>query len=415
MTLPFEFFNFAGGLRMVYAPSSSQVAHLAVYINAGSRDETEKEHGIAHFIEHTAFKGTTKRKAYHILSRLDDVGGDMNAFTTKEHTCIHASFISEHTNRAIELFSDIILNAVFPEKELEKEKSVVLDEISAYKDSPSESIFDDYEELIYAGHPIGRNILGTPESLEDFNRKTIIRFIHRNYTASEMVIAYIGNIPSKTVVRSVERHFQGMTDRKLHRIRKSFTGYKASNLALEKDTHQTHISTGTIAWPMGHPRKLSLQLLNNILGGPASNSRLFMALRERNGCAYHVESNYQPYSDTGYISVYMGINPSGYERAMEIMWKELNRLKNEPLGQLQLHRARHQVAGQIALSHESKLNEMLWMGRRYLYHQYPETIEQTLAAIEKISAADLLEVANEIFVPEAFSTLTYLGRPVEDD
>ncbi len=415
MTDSFRFFELPNGIRAVSLPSGSGVAHLAVYVNAGSRDESAAEHGIAHLIEHTAFKGTRNRKAYHILSRLDDVGGDLNAFTTKEHTCLHASFLEEHTERAMELFSDILLNATFPDKEIEKEKLVIMDEINSFKDSPSEAIFDDFEELIFTGHPMARNILGTPDSIKKLNRTSILRFISKHFSAPNTAIAFIGNLPSERFSGLVKKYFSGMKNNVCLRSREPFSGYKPQCLSLEKDTYQTHIITGNLAYPTGHPKKLTLQLLNNILGGPASSSRLNMALRERNASAYHVESNYQPYSDTGYLSVYMGITSAETEKVLNILWKELDKLRNQPLGTLQLHRARLQVAGQVALWHESKLNEMLWMGRKHLYGQIPEPVESTIRAVGKITASDLMEAAQEIFVKEHFSTLVYLAKPEEDE
>lgn len=413
--MEYLFHELSNGIRVVYSPSHSGVAHLGVYINAGSRDETADEHGIAHFIEHMAFKGTRKRRAYHILCRLDDVGGDLNAFTTKEHTCLHASFLSPYSERAIELFSDILLNATFPDREIEKEKSVILDEINAYKDSPAESIFDDFEELIYQNHPIGRNILGSPDSLPNLSKPALLRFIKRNYSAINTVIAFVGSLPFPLLIRHLEKYFGLMAGNTRERVRKPFSGYQPTALVLEKDTHQTHAMMGTMAFPIGHQGKLGLQLLNNLLGGPGSNSRLNLSLRERTGYTYHVESNYQAYSDTGYFSIYMGTTSSDPGKTMDAAMKELAKLRKDCLGTLQLHKAKRQVAGQIALELESGVNEMLWMGRRWLYHQAPEPLIHTITAIELLTAGELRDIANEIFVPDRFSSLVYKSKPYDNE
>jgi predicted Zn-dependent peptidase len=411
--MAYQFHELPNGIRIIYTPSPSKVAHLGVYINAGSRDETPEEHGIAHFIEHMAFKGTTHRKAYHILTRLDSVGGDLNAFTTKEHTCLYASFLTEYTARAIELFSDIILHSTFPHKELTREKTIILDEINSYKDSPSESIFDDFEELIFPNHPIGRNILGTPESLEQITRPQIMRFIYRNYSASETVISYIGAMPFQKLILLLDKFFSKMNGNNLNRERIPVEDYNTANLTLDKETHQTHVMMGTAAYPFTHPRKRAFQLINNILGGPGSNSRLNLALRERRGYTYHVESNYQSYSDTGHFTIYMGTTSPNPKSTIQLAFKELNAIRKSSLGTLQLHHAKKQLAGQIALAFESKVSEMLSIGRKHLYHLDISPIGKIIAGVEAITAAEVLEAANEILVPEKFSILIYQAQ--EDD
>ncbi len=395
------------GIRFIHCPSTSRVAHLAVYIDAGSRDERAHEHGIAHFIEHMAFKGTSHRKAYHILNRLDSVGGDLNAFTTKEHTCLYASFLTGYEKRAAELFSDIILHSVFPEKEITKEKGIVLDEINTYKDSPSEAIFDDFEELLFDGHPLGRNILGSPESVEEISKRQIIRFIQRNYSTLRMVIAYTGPMENLKVGNLLQHQFETVPWQSPDRAREPFNGHNPGRRVEQKMTHQTHAVTGTIAYPMGHPRSTALHLLNNMIGGPGSNSRLNMALRERKGYTYHVESNYQPFSDTGYFNIYLGITSHNPNPALEMVYKELSVFTKEPLGSLQLHRAKTQLAGQLALAYESKLNETLSVGKRLLHNQEVETAEEIILKIEKLSSGDVLEAARELLIRERFTELIY--------
>jgi predicted Zn-dependent peptidase len=405
--MTYQYRELSNGIRVVYASSQSKVSHLGVYLNAGSRDEQPHELGIAHFIEHMAFKGTTRRKSFHILSRLDTVGGEMNAFTTKEHTCLYASFLQGYEARAIELFSDIILHSTFPEKEMEKEKTIILDEINSYKDAPSEAIFDDFETLIYPDHPIGRNILGTPESLKQIKKQQIIRFIQRNYSAQEMVIAYSGNLPIEKLVRLLTRYFLPMLRHPLDRKRLPVGQIIPAYLQVEKDTYQTHAMIGSPAYSIFHPKKHVMYLLNNLLGGPGSNSRLNLALRERRGYTYHVESNFQPYSDTGYFSIYLGTTSNDPSGTIQMAFKELDKLRKESLGGLQLHRAKAQLSGQIALSYESKLSEMLSIGKRVLYSPTAATLDEIISAVETVTVAEIQEVANEIFNPRNFSTLIY--------
>jgi predicted Zn-dependent peptidase len=405
--MDYNLIELPNGATYIHCPSSARVAHLCVYLNAGSRDKQEQEQGMAHFIEHMAFKGTRRRKAYHILSRLDHVGGDMNAFTTKEHTCLYASFLHGFEGRATDLFSDIILHSVFPEKEIEKEKGIVLDEINTYLDTPSESIFDDFEELLFPNHPLGRNILGTPESVREITRRKIFRFIQRNYRAQEMVIAYCGPESSTRMSASLTKQFENLLSNGTTKIRQPFKGLIAQRKVCVKETHQAHAITGIIAYPLGHPRTTALHFLNNMIGGPGSSSRLNMALRERRGYTYHVESNYQPYSDTGYFNIYLGTAEGKTEAALAMVQKELSVFTRDKLGTLQLHRAKMQFTGQLALSFESKLSEILSVGKRMLHQQHIATTDEIISRINALTADDILETARELFHPHLFSTLIY--------
>lgn len=412
--MQYRYHQLQNGIRIIYKYSNSSVSHIGVFINTGSRDELENEQGMAHFIEHMAFKGTTKRKAFHILNRLDNVGGDLNAFTTKEHTCLYASMLTEYTARAIELFSDIILRSTFPEKEMDKEKTIILDEINSYLDTPSESIFDDFEEQLFFPHPIARNILGTPDSIKKIRKSGVMRFINRNFTSSQTVISFIGKTPFNKFVSLSEQYFAEMEAKNIQRERFAFNGYKPKKKVLTKETHQTHVLTGTIAYSLDHPKKTGMYLLNNLLGGPGSNSRLNMALRERKGFTYHVESNYQPFSDTGYFNIYMGTTLPNPDATVEIAYKELKKLTASKLGTLQLHRAKKQLAGQIALGYESKQNEMLSIGKKLLNNIKVDPLETTIKKIDNITAEDIIDVANEILRPSQFSCLIYKSINTND-
>jgi len=395
------------GIRLVHYRIPGLVAHCGLIVNTGSRDETESEHGIAHFIEHVLFKGTKKRKAYHILSRLEDVGGELNAYTTKEETAIHASFLKEDYERAIELISDITFNSVFPEKEIEKEKDVVIEEINSYLDSPAELIFDDFEELIFSNQPIGRNILGTPDSVKLFSQKTISDFISNNYDTRQMVFCSVGNISDEKILKLFTAHFGHIvTNSRESRINKTWL-YKPSSLTKKKDTFQNHCIMGNLAYDLKDKRRMGMFLLNNILGGQGLNSRLNLSLREKNGLAYNVESSYNPYNDTGIFSIYFGTDRQYLNKSIAIAMEELKKLRTSKLGSIQLSKAKNQIKGYLVRGYENHESLMLSLGKSLLVFNKIETIEEICKKIDNVTASELLETANDIFEPAKMSTLIY--------
>jgi len=395
------------GIRLVHYRIPGLVAHCGLIVNTGSRDETESEHGIAHFIEHVLFKGTKKRKAYHILSRLEDVGGELNAYTTKEETAIHASFLKEDYERAIELISDITFNSVFPEKEIEKEKDVVIEEINSYLDSPAELIFDDFEELIFSNQPIGRNILGTPDSVKLFSQKRISDFISNNYDTRQMVFCSVGNISDEKILKLFTAHFGHIvTNSRESRINKTWI-YKPSSLTKKKDTFQNHCIMGNLAYDLKDKRRMGMFLLNNILGGQGLNSRLNLSLREKNGLAYNVESSYNPYNDTGIFSIYFGTDRQYLNKSIAIAMEELKKLRTSKLGSIQLSKAKNQIKGYLVRGYENHESLMLSLGKSLLVFNKIETIEEICKKIDNVTASELLETANDIFEPGKMSTLIY--------
>lgn len=411
LTMDYQYHQLDNGLRIIHKQVPGNVAHCGVVIDAGSRDERENEKGIAHFIEHLIFKGTTKRKAFHILSRMENVGGDLNAYTSKEETFVYASFLQRHYSRALELFADILFNATFPDKEITKEKDVVLDEINSYKDSPSELIFDEFEELLFKGHPIAGNILGTPESVKRFSREDIMNFIGRNYLVGRMVISSVGNISFGQLIKMIEKHFGGISTPAPQNGRVAFKGHTAESITLPRSNYQVHCVLGIPAYNVRDDRKTALALLNNLLGGPGMNSRLNLGIREKFGYCYAIESHYQPYSDTGNFHIYIGTDNGYLEKSIRLIDKELKNLREKKMGTLQLHRAKQQIIGQLAISLESNLNEMISIGKSHLFFDEVDTYRQIAEKVENISADSLLEVANDIFVPGKFTRLTYLpGR-----
>lgn len=403
----YEYYTLNNGIRIIHKQAESKVAHLGVIINTGSRDENEDEHGIAHFIEHVIFKGTNKRKAYHVISRLEDVGGEIDAYTTKEETTIYASFLKEYYSRTMELFADIIFNSSFPDKELEKEKEVILDEINSYKDNPAELIFDDFEELIFKGHPIGRNILGEPKSLKQYNRDNLLTFVKNNYHTNEMVICSVGDIKFSSLIKWAKKYFEGFEKNLRKEPRQLLNGYKSSVNEVLKDTYQAHCILGNRAYAISDKKRLPLELLNNILGGPGMNSRLNLALREKHGFTYNIESFYTPYTDTGIIGVYFGTEQDKVGRSLKIINAEIKKLQNKPLGILQLDRAKKQIIGQMAIGAENRSNLMLNIGRSYLLFNKVDSLETVYKKINSVTSKQLIEVANEVFDFNKLSTLIY--------
>ncbi|KAA6322176.1 putative zinc protease, partial [termite gut metagenome] len=299
-------YTLANGLRIIHEDILSKVTYCGFAINAGTRDELEHEQGMAHFVEHLIFKGTQKRKAWHILNRMENVGGDLNAFTNKEETIIYSAFLNEHFERALELLADIVFHSIFPPHEIEKEVDVIIDEIQSYEDSPSELIFDDFEDMLFRNHPLGRNILGKPELLKCFTDKDALSFTSRFYRPSNMVFFVLGNIDFKKIVHQAEKFLGSVPDVKTDDRRIPPPPYVPEHLTLHKDTHQAHVMIGCRGYHAYDDKRTGLYLLNNIVGGPGMNSRLNITLRERRGLVYNVESNITPYTDTGVFCIYFG-------------------------------------------------------------------------------------------------------------
>jgi len=395
------------GIRLIHKRIHSPVAHLGIIINAGSRHELPHEHGMAHFIEHVFFKGTHKRKAYHILNNLDNVGGDVNAYTTKEDTCIYASFLSQYYNRAAELLADICFNSTFPEKEIEKEKEVIYDEINQYKDNPSEDIFENFETLVFKKHPLGRTILGQPKTISKFGREDIHRFIERNYNTDNIVISSVGDIDMKKLTAIFNKYFTKAAPNFREETAPIALSYMAANKSVKRKINQCHTIIGRPSYSYYDKNKTAMALLNNLLGGPGLNCRLNMNIREKFGFCYSIDSNYHPFTDTGLFTIYFATDLKHNGRAETLVMKELKKLKDFKLGTLQLLRAKNQLKGQLAIANESKLSEMLSLGKSLLVYNKVDSIEDAYGKIDTLTGSDLLEVANEMFDEKELSKLTY--------
>lgn len=397
------------GIKILHKHRPGAVAHISLMVNTGMRDELTNENGLAHFIEHMLFKGTRKRKAYHILNCLENVGGELNAYTTKEETCIHASFLKEYYNKAIELISDVAFNSIYPENELEKEKEVILDEINSYLDSPAEEIYDEFENHLYRGHEMGRNILGTRELVTSYTRSDLCRFLKSNYSTDRMVIASIGDIPFEKFKNKITAHFGDYNRNNTTYHRSKFEALPAFNKFYERNSHLSHCIIGGLSYNIDSPKKMQMVLLNNILGGPGMNSRLNLNIREKYGFAYTIESQYNAYSDTGNFSIYMGVDSGSLNKAIDLVFKELYKLKDNKLGSIQLSNAKKQLIGQLALSSESGLGELLAMTRAAFTKEGQEPLSEIINKISNLNAIDILDVANETFDKDKISLLVFKG------
>ena len=398
----------SNGLRIIHAQNQSAVAYCGYAIDAGTRDEAENEQGMAHFVEHLIFKGTQKRHSWHILNRMEHVGGDLNAYTNKEETVVYSAFLVEHFPRAVELLTDIVFHSTYPQAEIDKEVEVIIDEIQSYEDTPSELIFDDFEELVFPNHPLGRNILGKPELLRQFKSEDALRFTNRFYRPDQMVFFVQGNVDFKRVVRLLEKAVSDIPATVTERNRIKPELYIPQNKTIHRDTHQAHVMIGCRSYETHDKKRTALYLLNNILGGPGMNSRLNVALRERSGLVYNVEANLTSYTDTGIFSIYFGTDQEDVKRCLRLVHKELKRLREKPLSSTQLATAQKQIIGQIGVAADNFENNALNMAKTYLHYNKYEEPQEVYKRIQSLTPQDLWEVANEMFREENLSTLIYL-------
>jgi predicted Zn-dependent peptidase len=405
--MDYQVHTLQNGIRVLYKPTVSNITHACVIINAGSRDETESKDGLAHFIEHLLFKKTERRNTNQILNRLELVGADLNAYTTKEYTCIHASFLKPHLERSLDLFEDIIFHSVFPKDDMAKEKDVILDEISSYQDQPDEAINDDFEDLLFDGHSLGRNILGTVESVQAFTQKDIFGFLHANYDTEEIIIGISGDYDFNQVTRLVEKLFGKIPANRQQRNRGGLNTYSPKELRFSKPINQSHCVIGTRAYSMHDNQKVGFLLLNNLLGGNGMSSRLNLEIREKHGIAYTIESNYTPMSDTGIFSLYLGTDPEKISKAIKLVDRELGKLREQKLGPVQLHQAKQKFIGQIALGEENRMGLIISMSKSLLDYGRVDSLEDVFAKINAVTSGQLLEIANQMFDPGMLSRLLF--------
>ncbi|NVK50529.1 MAG: insulinase family protein [Cyclobacteriaceae bacterium] len=399
----------ANGIRIVHQEvSHTRLVHCGFILNIGSRDETKEQEGLAHFWEHMAFKGTKKRKTFHILNRLESLGGELNAYTTKEKICFYASVLKDHYSKAAELLFDITFNSTFPNKEIEKERQVILEEMAMYRDSPDDSIQDELDALVFENHALGRNILGNEETVGRFTQQDFFDFIASRLDTSQIVFSVVGNISFSKAVRAIEGMLTEIPTKRTLYIRSGFKDYQAKTEQVKRDITQSLCGMGRPAYSLHDPKRYKLFLLNNILGGPSMNSRLNMALREKHGLVYSIESSYQPFSDIGFFGIFFGTEEKTLEKAKKIVRKELNRLQEKKLGTLQLHMAKEQAMGQMAMAEENYAALMLVFGKSLVDHGKIDPLERIFEQIRQTTAEELQEIANEVFDPAQITYLTYL-------
>lgn len=398
----------ANGIKVCTLWAPGPVARCALVINAGSRDEADDEYGLAHFVEHTVFKGTRKRRACHILSRLDEVGGELNAYTTKDETAIHAAFLEDDLARAAELIADMAFNSVFPVKELDKEREVIIDEITSYEDTPSELVFDEWEQKAFAGTPLGHNILGTPETVARFSGEDALRFIGRAHVTDRMAFVYIGPTDRKKVLKVAERYFGAVGARLGRPERAKVDSFAIFDERVDKGTSQAHVVMGCKAPDCFADDRLEMNVLSNILGGPSMNSRLSVALRERNGIAYNVETNYTSFDDTGLFSIYFGTDPQNIDRSMKIVGREIDKLCQSALSPSAFHKIINQYVCQTMMAADDSESLMLAAGRAaILYGRYLTVYEIADIIRDKVSPESLLRVAQNVLGASPMSRLIF--------
>ncbi len=404
--MDYQVFTLPNGIRLVHKPSDSPVSHACIVIDAGSRDEAEGKDGLAHFIEHLLFKRTERRSTNQILNFLESVGGDLNAYTTKEYTCLHASFLNPYLDRALDLFEDLIFHSVFPEKEIDKEKGVILDEIASYQDQPEEAIQDDFEDMLFAGNALGRNILGTQNSVQALQRPDIISFIESQYSTEKMVIGVSGNYTSRKIESLFNKYFSSIPHSKkdVHRHEPQM---QVQHLQVLKPITQTHCILGTQAYSIHHDKKIGLMLLNNILGGSGMASMLNLSIREKYGIAYTIESNYSPMCDTGIFSIYFGTDEEKYARAQKLVFKQLKKLSDEGLPANALEKAKKKFNGLIALGEDSRMSLIISMARSLLDYDRIDSLEEVFAKVNSVSQEMIKDIANEILSPDVLSSLLF--------
>lgn len=400
------------GLRIIHKPSVAQVVYCGYQVAAGTRDELPGEEGMAHFCEHMTFKGTRHRNALQVINALEQLGGDLNAFTNKEDTTFYAAIHKDHITKAIDVLTDIVFNSTYQQHEIDKEVEVICDEIESYNDSPAELIYDEFENMLFDGHPLGHNILGQADQLRTYTTDDALRFTRRYYRPDNTVFFIYGDVDFKRIVRLVSSAMAGIASQP--ETSDTTTAEVTNPSSLEpkeviKDigSHQAHVMLGTRSYDIHHPMRIALYLLNNILGGPSMNARLNLALRERNGLVYTVESTMVSYSDTGMWSIYFGCDPHDVKRCLRLVRRELDKVMQKPLTPTALRTAKQQLKGQIAIACDNREQFALDFGKSYLHYGWEKNVDRLFDSIDKVTSDDIKKVANELFAADRLSTLIF--------
>ncbi|WP_258105272.1 pitrilysin family protein [Marinoscillum sp. MHG1-6] len=404
----FDLITLPNGIRVAHRQiPNTKIAHVGIMLDIGSRDEAADEQGIAHFWEHMAFKGTKKRKSFHIIDRLDSLGGELNAYTTKEKICFYASVLDNHLDKAVELLADITFHSTFPEPQIEKERMVILEEMSMYLDTPEDAIQDDFDELVFQNHALGKNILGTTQTVNGFHQKDFLSFIQKNLNTEKIVISSVGSYSTKKLLRLIKKYVEPIQHKNHTHKRSLFNGYSPIVREVKKPISQSHVAIGSTSFDLKSKYRVPFFLLVNILGGPGMNSRLNLSLREKHGFVYGIDAHYSPYIDTGMFSILFATDPKNLKKSYNLVSKELNLLKAKPLGNMQLHKAKQQLKGQLAMSEENNNALMLMMAKSLLDLNRVPDLNELFETIDGVTATQLQELAIECFDMEKMCRLTF--------
>ena len=428
--MKYNTYTLDNGLRIIHLPSDSKVVYCGYQINAGTRNEEPGEEGLAHFCEHVTFKGTERRKAWHILNCLESVGGDLNAYTNKEGTVYYSAILKEHIARAVDLLTDIVFHSVYPQAEIDKEVEVICDEIESYNDSPAELIYDEFENIIFKGSPLGHNILGTAEQVRSFKTEDALRFTRKLYRSDNAIFFAYGDIDFKKLVKLLKTlNFEHGTlnfmnsktsetpatemeaDDANHKVQSSKFNVQSKvegqTIVMQKNTHQAHVMIGTRAYDVNDDRRMPLYLLNNMLGGPGMNAKLNLALREHNGLVYTVESTMVAYGDTGIWSIYFGCDEHDVKRCLRLVRKELDKFMQKPLSEAQLKAAKKQIKGQVGVACDNRENFALDFGKSFLHYGWEKNVDRLYEQVDEITAEQIQAVAQELFDKDRLTTLIF--------
>ena len=431
--MKYNTYTLDNGLRIIHLPSDSKVVYCGYQINAGTRNEEPGEEGLAHFCEHVTFKGTERRKAWHILNCLESVGGDLNAYTNKEGTVYYSAILKEHIARAVDLLTDIVFHSVYPQAEIDKEVEVICDEIESYNDSPAELIYDEFENIIFKGSPLDHNILGTAEQVRSFKTEDALRFTRKLYRPDNAIFFAYGDIDFKKLVRLLKKSFLSeerrvkseettFGDRResqfnspeaqaqfniQHSTFNTQHSFEGQTIVMQKNTHQAHVMIGTRAYDVNDSRRMPLYLLNNMLGGPGMNAKLNLALREHNGLVYTVESTMVAYGDTGVWSIYFGCDEHDVKRCLRLVRKELDKFMQKPLSEAQLKAAKKQIKGQVGVACDNRENFALDFGKSFLHYGWEKNVDRLYEQVDEITAEQIQAVAQELFDKDRLTTLIF--------
>jgi predicted Zn-dependent peptidase len=403
-------FMLPSGIRVIYQRiPTTKIFHCGLFLDIGSRDESTTNQGIAHFWEHMAFKGTRKRSSFEIISSLDAVGGELNAFTEKEKVVFYASVRDQFAERAIDLLADIVFHSVFPEDQIERERKVILEEMTMYYDTPDESIHDEFDAVVFKNHPMGMNILGTAQSVNAIKRKDFLTFLKSHLDTSRIVFSCVGSLPVAEIEKLARKYITASKTKRVKKRKKAGV-YTPRNIELKRDIKQVRCAIGGDAYAVNHKNRIPFYLLVNMLGGPGMNSRLNLSLRERYGLVYAIEAHYTPYTDTGLFSIYFGSEPKQLDRCIKLVNAEFDRLCQKKLSAKKLEEAKEQLKGQLAMAEENNLSLMIMMGRSILDRSYVPTLEEIFTNIDEITAQKLLTISQEIFPTKRLSYLKMLPK-----